>query len=333
MYNKLSALILFIIIFLASCTGQNNETSTKVENGISAGDEIRNPLFSPDDSKIVFEAGSIENSDIYILDIKNNKISKLVYTTANEVTPTFSPDGRSIAFSSNGNIMSFVIETKQLEMLSDTGSDYSPEFTPDGKQIAFSSRRSGGSGIWIMSPDGTNQTLMKEEAMQPEFIPDGKYMAFAESTNSAYSFKFTTNPRDVDIGIFFLPLPSDNMIVFQDTIDASPRFDSEGRYIVYHSTGAELGEKTVIRMTDIGGYLLVQLITPYNHVAYPSFSHDGKKIVYVADNSHIVIKNTEDLQWERINPLDYLQPIPYADKDGIFLDREKGTMKLQNTSS
>jgi TolB protein len=61
----------------------------------------------------------------------------------------------------------------------------SPTFSPDGRQIAFVSTRAGGQQIYVMSADGTGQELFAPfdygvtgNSNAPEWSPDGMQIAF-----------------------------------------------------------------------------------------------------------------------------------------------------------
>ena len=91
---------------------------------------------------------------------------RLTYSRANDASPTWSPDGRRIAFASNraGNLVLgtgyalFVMDASGLHQRRLTfvqAEDGLPAWSPDGKRIAFLSQRSGSTEVYVMRPDGT----------------------------------------------------------------------------------------------------------------------------------------------------------------------------------
>ena len=78
-----------------------------------------------------------------------------------------------------------------VQLTSSPSEDVDPSWSPDGKHIAFSSTRSGGTyDIWIMEANGANpiRFTMTDDAHEsaPAWSPDGTRIAFtSQPTNSA----------------------------------------------------------------------------------------------------------------------------------------------------
>lgn len=63
--------------------------------------------------------------------------------------------------------------------LTDTGG-YWPTWSPDGRKIAFASERDGNSEIYVMNADGSNVTRLTDAGGNfPAWSPDGRRIAFA----------------------------------------------------------------------------------------------------------------------------------------------------------
>jgi Tol biopolymer transport system component len=96
---------------------------------------------SPDGKQIVFASVS---ADLFLLDLNTKQVRQLTDSDLEEMTPSYSPDGKSILFSAKAgsttsSIFSIDLDGKNRQQLTrgqDTF-DSSPRFSSDGKQITF----------------------------------------------------------------------------------------------------------------------------------------------------------------------------------------------------
>ena len=91
---------------------------------------------------------------------------------------SISPDGRSIAFDLLGHIYEMPIEGGTARRLTSGRSwNLFPRYSPDGRSIAFSSDRSGSHNIWIMDRQGAglrNVTPSPGNIYKAVWSPDGR---------------------------------------------------------------------------------------------------------------------------------------------------------------
>jgi TolB protein len=144
------------------------------------------PAWSPDGNHIAFLSSRDHCSpntgefELYVMDTDGTNVVRLG-TAANSGAPSFSPDGQTIAFSSDRASAS--IHEKDIYTIKIDGSDekrlttsagedteptWSPGGSPDGTRIAFRSDRGNG-GIFTMKPDGSDLHLVITNAAQPSW--------------------------------------------------------------------------------------------------------------------------------------------------------------------
>ncbi|MDG5768288.1 amidohydrolase family protein [Balneolales bacterium ANBcel1] len=92
-----------------------------------------------------------------------------------------SPDGRYVVFDLLGDIYRVSLNGGDAEQLSGGPAfDMQPRYSPDGETIAFTSDRGGGDNVWLMDADGSNRRQITSESFRllssPYWTPDGNYV-------------------------------------------------------------------------------------------------------------------------------------------------------------
>jgi len=128
------------------------------------------PRWSPDGKKLVFETTRNDTPkthrpggyrDIYVMDSDGqNQINLTTNTFGHH--PSWSPDGKSIAYMSHGIIVMKADGSDKHNVSHGKTRDSEPVWSPDGQWIAFTRTSNNPHGpetmdIWVMKSDGTEQ--------------------------------------------------------------------------------------------------------------------------------------------------------------------------------
>jgi Tol biopolymer transport system component/imidazolonepropionase-like amidohydrolase len=92
-----------------------------------------------------------------------------------------SPDGGTLVFDLLGDLYAMpVTGGPATRLTSGAQFDFQPRFSPDGRSIAFTSDRDGVPNIWLMNPDGSNPRQVSRETERevnsPSWSADGEYI-------------------------------------------------------------------------------------------------------------------------------------------------------------
>ncbi len=160
--------------------------------------------WSPDGSKIIFEAYDGDDSDIFTVDIDESNIYNLTNSDSNANYPKWSPDGSKIVFSSYMENPSDPSATgiQSIYFMDADGSNryelpnldlidaYTPSWSPDGNKIVFEGYDGEYSNIFTADIDGSNiynLTNYNISGSSPMWSPDGSKIIFEAYFNGAPS--------------------------------------------------------------------------------------------------------------------------------------------------
>ena len=168
--------------------------------------------FSPDGSRIVFDAGTDSEYNVFVMASDGSSVRQLT-TTGTDYNPAWSPDGSRIVFVryeaiNESDVFVMDADGSDVRRLTNHGSRFTnidPQFSPDGAFITYGSAENGIAGLSIiaMATDGSDPEVLLEGdvlgfSWQPVPDPTGDVPQQTEST--------TPSPSDGvgdDIGLGF----------------------------------------------------------------------------------------------------------------------------------
>ena len=116
-------------------------------------------------------------------------LSRVTFDAGLQSEPTWSPDGRFLAYSSDhsGNFDIWVQPVAGGDAVQVTKSpahDWQPDWSPDGSQIVFRSERDGG-GLYVVPALGGRERRLSSMGYRPRWSPDSSRILFANLMNGA----------------------------------------------------------------------------------------------------------------------------------------------------
>jgi TolB protein len=153
------------------------------------------PAWSPDGSKIAYASpGEIlcppgrgpRCTGISIMNADGSRQHRVSHTDGGEY-PSWSPDGKRIAFNSNltGSHVMYIVDVdgSRVVDLSGVGEGWQVDWSPDGQSILFTSHRDhpdNYTDIYVMRPDGSGvKRLTHNRGYSPAWSPDGSHIVFS----------------------------------------------------------------------------------------------------------------------------------------------------------
>ena len=236
---------------------------------------------------IVHTRGVGTASEIYVA-LEDGTVQRLTRNRTFDGFPAWSP-WRDVAFvrdiGGNADIFVMRADGKNVRRLTTApGRDLYPAWSPDGRLITFASNRDGAeSELYVMRADGTGvrrltRTAKHVDDTQPRFSRDGKRIVFTSNRVSFFNYELYSIRVSDGGGLKRLTFwgsggdgaPGDDLM---------PAYSPDGKKLAFVSDRG--GGYAVWTMNADGkGLREVARHARQNH-AFPRFSPDGRRIVYV----------------------------------------------------
>jgi eukaryotic-like serine/threonine-protein kinase len=191
------------------------------------------PRFSPD-GKFLALTLRLPDPDIWIYDIERGTLRRVTFAPGEDELAIWSPDGKHLAFASNGRKQAFLIPADgsghEEPLFANETHFHLQSWSPDGKLIAF--EKLGNSGqweIWMLPFEGDRKPysyLASEfRYSNPAFSPDGHWLAYA-----------TNESGRMEVFVQRFPGPGEKVQVTADG-GSHPVWSRDGRELIYEASG------------------------------------------------------------------------------------------------
>jgi Tol biopolymer transport system component len=228
-----------------------------------------------------------DKDEVYVMNADGSGETRLTNNDADDVEPSWSPDGEKIAFTSyrDGDAEIYVMNADGSDVTrltdNDDADDIHPTWSPDGEKIAFSSDRddeeTGRNDIFVMdATDGSDVTRLTDnddaDDIHPTWSPDGEKIAFSSDRDD--------NEGVYDIFVMDATDGSDvARLTDNDTTDQHPTWSPDGEKIAFTSYRDGNAEIYVMNANDGSGETRLTNNDITDDIQ-PTWSPDGEKIAF-----------------------------------------------------
>jgi len=227
--------------------------------------------------------------DIWTADENGKNIERLTVHTARDIHPRFSPDGRSIAFSSDreGNMDVYLIPSSggAVKRLTIHSADETVlGWTPDGKNVLFASQRGEDfmGKLYVVSVDGgMPRSAGPDMGIAGCYSPDGTRLAINRKAQ-AYWRKYYRGAYQSDVTVMDLAGKTFKDLTSFEGMDSWPLWSRDG-FIYFVSDREGKGQTNIWRVGESGGAAGQVTRFTSGDVRFPGISSDGKTIVFEHD--------------------------------------------------
>lgn len=105
---------------------------------------------------VVTDYQNSSDGDILLYSMETDSARLLVRTVGYKRVVAVSPDGKTILFTLDGEILSVDAQGRNIRHLTTEGGEH-PSWSPDGKWIAFTKIDTANGYLWLMRPDGSEK--------------------------------------------------------------------------------------------------------------------------------------------------------------------------------
>ena len=260
--------------------------------GSSFATEIKRasqPTISPDGETLVF---SWQN-DLWRVPSKGGQAVRLTVHPANDGGPRWSPDGSTIAFTSNryGSPDVYTMQpdgTDLRRITFDSASEVIFGFSPDSKWILGHTNAWGRMNLFSVNAQGGDLIQLTNHVFELQFYPsvspNGNRIAYCgggSPSNWRNPNERGTDTSEIWVGTFGAPVTNHRKLTSNESNDSFPLYTPDGSIIFMSNRG---GSPNLWRMTGEGSSPKQLTKHDGGTLRWPAISSNGAKVVYEYDS-------------------------------------------------
>lgn len=210
--------------------------------------------------------------------------------------PAISPDGNEIAFTYKGDIFKVpTTGGRAIQLTSHSAHDTQPIWSPDGKTIVFSSNREGGFDLYKVSNEGGAPTRLTTHSANeyPITFKDDKHILF--TTNIMADVDYQQFPSGSFSQVYEVNIEGGRPTLYSSLSMESMSFNKDGSKVLYHDkkgyedTWRKHQVSSIARdvwMYDIkGGETYTKLTSFRGEDRDPVWTTDNKGFYYLSEKN------------------------------------------------
>lgn len=256
----------------------------------------------PFTAKIAFVSDVTGNKEIYIMDYDGHNRVQVTNRKSITMAPAWSPDGKSLLFSSvdknsknvkNHNLYIYNMPTGQVRMISNRkGLNSGAQFHPDGKSVLLTMSFLGNPEIFTMDPESKVAKRLTQSYgvdVDPTYSSDASWISFvSDRSGRSMVYKMRADGSTV------------TRLTYAGQYNATPTWSPSGSKIAF--AGWDDGKFDIFIMNP-DGTNLERLTKNMGNNEDPHFAPDGYFIVYSSNRKgkkDLYITNTDNSAHVRI---------------------------------
>lgn len=241
---------------------------------------------SPDGGKIAYIAAANKFKNLNLKNIKGGQSVIQRTFNRNVVDMNFSPDGKNIVFTEEGEGNSDIYMINATEgvaiqqLVSTSANELSPSFSPDGQSVFFAKSIGTNYHIWSLNRE-TSLLTQFTQGYTPSLAPNGVDLIISRNNKDTSFGEIWMVNINKGVETLLLSDPEKSY--------SSPNISPDGKYII--CVGTTKGSKTKpmnldLYLVKLDGTKLTQLSFHGGHDVSPVWNTDGNSVFFISQRGN-----------------------------------------------